>query len=142
MANNQSVSKKPAAGFYVTIIAALACLAAAIFYNQYFRGQVYKSGPLFSDLVFFGLIGAAVLAVVMLFVRLEGFAPVVLCLASGLSLLMYIYLMVWPIADVFIAIDPVNFVPQLVTVGALLVGAFVLAEIALYMKKSKPVLGA
>lgn len=129
-------STRPA-GFYITILAALACLASAVFYSLYFRGKVYTHGALFNDWAFYGLLAATLLAFVLLFARLEGFAPVLLCIASGLSLLVYIYHMVWPIADVFIAIDPVSFVPQMVIVGALLLGAFVLSELALYMKKRR-----
>ena len=137
MTKNNTVSSKPTYGFYVTILAALACLASAVFYSVYFRGRVYTHGPLFNEPVFYGLIAAAVVCLVMLFVKMEGFAPVILCLASGLSLLVYVYHMVWPIADVFIAIDPVTFVPEMAICGALLLCAFILAEIALYMRKSK-----
>lgn len=137
MAENKNLSFRPAAGFYVTILAALTCLASAAFYSMYFRGKVYTHGPLYNDLIFYGLIASAVVGLVMLFFRMDGFAPVILCIASGLSLLVYIYHMVWPIADVFIAIDPVTFIPQMVICGALLLSSFILAETALYLKKRR-----
>lgn len=137
MAANKNVQAKRAAGFYVVILAALLCLAAAIMYSVYFRGVNYSHGSLFSGQVFIGLTAAAVLSVVMLFVRLDGYAPVVLCLASGLSCLVYIHRMVWPIADIFTAIDPVAFIPELITCGALLLVSFVVAEVSLYMKKRR-----
>lgn len=130
---------KRASGFYVTLLAALLCLASAILYSQYFRGVIYTHGPLFSDLAFILLIAGAVLSILLLFVKLEGFAPVVLALASGAALLMFIYHMVWPIADIFTAIDPVSFIPQLRTCAILLGSSFVFSEIAIYMKKRKAV---
>lgn len=132
---NKNVQFKRAPGFYVVLAAAVMCLVSAIVYSVNFRGVSYSHGSLFSDPVFIGLIVAAVAAVVLLFVKLEGFAPVVLCLASGIACLVYIHRMVWPIADIFTAIDPVAFVPELITCGALLLGSFVLAEVSLYMKK-------
>ncbi|MEG2951520.1 MAG: hypothetical protein RR946_12550 [Clostridia bacterium] len=123
----------------MAIVAALLCLASAIVYSIYFRGVSYSHGSLFSDQVFIGLIAAAVVSVIMLFVKLDGYAPVVLCLASGLSCLVYIHRMVWPIADIFTAIDPVSFIPQLITCGVLLLSSFVLAEVSLYLKKHKAV---
>ncbi|MGI6238482.1 MAG: hypothetical protein ACOYI5_02525 [Christensenellales bacterium] len=137
MTDHKNIQTKRAAGFYVVILAALLCLASAIAYSVNFRGVSYTQGALFSDQVFIGLIAASVVSVIMLFVKLEGFAPVVLCIVSGVSTLVYIHRMVWPISDIFVAIDPVPFVPELVTCGAMLLASFVLAEISLYMKKRK-----
>lgn len=134
MVSEKKVHSRPA-GFYVTALAALVCIVAALYYSTNFRGKVYTHGPLFNEYAFYGLIIAAVVAFLMLFMKLEGFAPVVLCIASGISFLVFIYHMVWPIADVFTGIDTVVFLPQMITTGALLLGAFILSEIALYMKK-------
>ena len=137
MVAHKNTHSQRAAGFYMALFAALLCLASAILYSVSFRGVSYSHGPLFSDLVFIGLIAAAVLSTIMLFVRLENIAPVVLCIASGVSILVYIHRMVWPIADIFTAIDPVSFVTELAICGALLLLSFIAAEAALYMKKRK-----
>jgi len=110
-------------------------LASAIIYSVNFRGAVYTHGSLFSDAAFIWLISAAALSIIMMFIKLENFAPVVLCIASGISFLVFIHHMVWPIADIFTAIDPVSFVPELILCGALLLLSFILSEVSLYMKK-------
>ena len=132
-----STGTQRAAGFYVTLAAAAMCLASAILYRADFQGMIYSHGALFSEGVFWGLIAAAAVAIAMLFLRLEGYAPVVLCIASGLSCLAFIHRMVWPVADIFTAIDPVTFISQLITCAAVLLASFVLSEVALYMKKRK-----
>jgi hypothetical protein len=137
MSMDKSKLFRRASGFYLALLAALLCLISAVLYSVFFAGVDYTHGALFSDTVFIALIAAAVLAVAMLFVRLEGYAPVVLCLASGISLLVYIHRMVWPIADIFIAIDPVPFIPEMAICGALLLLSFVVAEVSLYRKKRR-----
>ena len=135
MSDQKNLQAHRPAGFYISIVAALLCLVSAIIYSLNFRGVNYSHGSLFSDAAFIWLISASALSIIMLFIRLENFAPVILCIASGLSLLVYIHHMVWPIADIFTAIDPVSFVPQLILCGALLLISFILSEVSLYMKK-------
>ncbi len=135
MSDQRNSQTRRPTGFYISILAALLCLASAIIYSINFRGINYSHGSLFSDAAFIWLITAAALSLIMLFIRLENFAPVVLCIASGLSLLVYIHHMVWPIADIFTAIDPVSFIPELILCGALLLISFILSEVSLYMKK-------
>ena len=135
MSNYKNSQTHRPIGFYISILAAFFCLVSAIIYSVNFRGVNYSHGSLFSDVAFIWLISAAALSIIMLFIRLENFAPVVLCIASGLSLLVYIHHMVWPIADIFTAIDPVSFIPELILCGALLLISFILSEVSLYMKK-------
>ncbi len=135
MSDQKNAQTRRPTGFYVSILAALLCLASAILYSINFRGIDYSHGSLFSDAAFITLIAAAAVSIVMLFIKLENFAPVVLCIASGVSFLVYIHHMVWPIADIFTAIDPVSFVPELIVCGVLLLMSFILSEVSLYMKK-------
>ena len=90
MSDQKNSQTRRPVGFYVSILAALLCLTSAIIYSVHFRGINYSHGSLFSDAAFIWLISAAALSIIMLFIRLENFAPVVLCVASGLALLVYI----------------------------------------------------
>ena len=136
MTTNQT---KHTTGYYLTAVAALLSIVAAIVYRIYFMGVDYTHGSLFNNNIFLGLLIAGIVAFIMLMVKLESFAPVVLCVASGFSTLAFLHVMLWPITDIVVAIDPVPFAPNLYLCIGLLVACFILSEITLYMRKSKNV---
>ncbi len=126
-----------AIGFYVGLASALLCAVTAIVYAVAFSGIQYKE-QVFDSTVCVLLIAAGVIAAVMLFFdRLAGFAPVLLCAASGVSLLLYIHAVIWPISDTIVGIEPFPEFTELVVCMVLLVVSFVISEASLYMKKSR-----
>lgn len=128
---------KKAAGFYVGIIAAVLCIVSGILYQTDFVSITYKE-QVYDVTVVALLIAAGIISIIMLIIpKVDGFAPVVLCIASGISFLMFIHMMVWPIADTIYGIEPFAYVNEIILVGVLMVVSFLFAEVSLYLKKTK-----
>lgn len=134
---NQNTLQNKAAGFYAGLVAAALCAASAIVYGITFRAIEYKE-PIF-DLTICVLLGvAAVIAAVILFVdMLAPYAPVVLCAASGIALLMYVHVIIWPVSDTIYGIEPFTHMSELITCAILLGLSFLVSEVSLYLKKVK-----
>lgn len=137
MAPQESTQRKPALGYYVTLLVVVLSLASAFMYRQAFFHVTYTHGPLFSPQAFYLLLGGAVIALALLAIKQADFAPVVLCLSTGLAFLFFVHRMIWPFADLVTAIDPVAFVPELFRCTGFIFASFVVAEVALYMRKTK-----
>lgn len=124
-------------GFYVGIIAAVLCIAAAVTYGVTFSGIEYKE-PIFDAAVCILLGAAAVVSIVLLFVdKLAPFAPVLLCVGSGIALMMFIHAIIWPVSDTIYGIEPFTHMTELITCAVLVVLSFFISEVSLYMKKVK-----
>ena len=67
--------------------------------------------------------------------KTAGFAPALLCLGSGVSVMLFIKIAIWPISDTIYGIEPFPAFNQLVVCAVLLVITFVVSEVVLYMKK-------
>lgn len=125
------------AGFYAGLAAVLLCVAAAAAYGVTFSKIEYKE-PIFDVTVCIVLAAAAVIAAGMLFVgKLAPFAPVLLCAGSGVSLLMYIHAIIWPVSDTIYGIEPFTHMNELILCAVLLVLSFIVSEVSLYMKKTR-----
>ncbi len=127
-----------AAGFYVTAASALLAVITAICYGALFSGISYKE-PVFSVTICILLPVAAVAAVVLLLLgkRFAGFSPVILCLCTGISFMLFVKMVIWPIADTIYGIEPFPQFAQLIVCAVLLLVNFAASEVALYMKKYK-----
>lgn len=127
-----------AAGFYVTAASALLSIISAVSYAVLFSGIHYKE-PVFDVTICILLIAVAVVAAVLLFTgkRFSGFPPALLCVGSGISFLMFVKMVVWPISDTIYGIEPFPQFTQLIICAVLLLVTFVVSEVALYMKKFK-----
>lgn len=133
----QNSLQNKAAGFYAGLVAAVLCVAAAIAYGVTFSGIQYKEN-IFDVTVCILLAAAAVIAAVMLFVdKLAPFAPVLLCAGSGIALMMYIHVIIWPVSDTIYGIEPFTHMNELVLCAVLIVLSFLVSEVSLYMKKVK-----
>ena len=120
----------------MSLVACVLSVASAICYGVLFREIQYKE-PVFDMricviLAAAGIIGAALL---LLGERTAGFAPAVLCLASGISIMMFIKMVIWPIADTIYGIEPFPQFTQLVTCAVLIAVTLLVSEVVLYMKK-------
>ncbi|MCR1840332.1 hypothetical protein [Murimonas intestini] len=137
MTAKQDTPVKKAAGFYVGIAAVVLCLAAAIMYGINFKSMEYKE-PIYDSTVWILLSVTAVIAAAMLMVRkLDGFAPVALCIGSGISFLMYVHLIIWPVADTIYGIEPFPHIQEVIICAVLLLLSFIVSEVSLYMRKTK-----
>ena len=125
-------------GFYMTAFSALLGIIAAVSYGVLFSGIQYKE-PVFSVAICILLPLAAVATVVLLIIGkpFAGFSTTIMCLGSGISLLMFIKMVVWPISDTIYGIEPFPQFTQLIICAVLFLLSFVVSEVALYMKKFK-----
>ncbi|MEQ2443107.1 hypothetical protein WMO64_06460 [Pseudoflavonifractor sp. CLA-AP-H29] len=129
-------TSKKAPGFYVTLFSCVLAIVSAVCYGVIFREIEYKE-PVFDLRICIIMAAAGVVAAVLLFVneRTAGFAPALLCLGSGISLMLFIKIAIWPVSDTIYGIEPFPAFTQLVACAVLLVVTLVVSEVVLYMKK-------
>ncbi len=132
-------TSKKAFGFYVGILSCVLAVAAAICYGVIFPGIEYKE-QVFDIRICVILAAAGILAAVLLLAgeRTAGFAPALLCLGSGVALMLFINIAIWPVSDTIYGIEPFPQITQLVVCAALIAAALVVGEIALYLRKYRP----
>lgn len=133
------MNSKKAIGYYISLFACAMAVATAICYGVLFRGIEYKM-PVFDVriciiLAVAGIGGAALL---LAGERTAGFAPAVLCLGSGISIMMFIKMIVWPVSDTIYGIEPFPQFKQLIICALMLVITLIVSEVVLYMKKYRP----
>ena len=128
--------RKKALGFYVTLAGCVLAIVAAAAYGVLFSGIEYKE-PVFDSRICILLAAAGVIGAVLLFVSraTAGFAPAVLCLASGIGFMMFVRMVIWPVSDTIYGIDPFPQFVQLVICAVLIVLTLIVSEVALYMRK-------
>ena len=132
--------KTKALGYYISFAPCVLSVAAAICYGVLFPGIEYKEQVfdvrICVILAAAGVVGAALLVLGdKLGMPLAGFAPAVLCVASGISIMMFISMVIWPIADTVYGIEPFPQFTQLVICAVLIAATLLCSEVALYLKK-------
>ena len=130
---------KKSFGFYATLFSCVLAIAGAICYGVIFPGIEYKE-QVFDVRICIVLAAAGVIAAVLLLAgeRTAGFAPAVLCLGSGIALMLLVQIAIWPVSDTVYGIEPFPQIVQLIVCAALILVTLVVAEIGLYAKKYKP----
>ena len=133
------MTSKKAPGFYAGMLACVLAIAAAVCYGVVFPGIEYKE-QVFDIRICVILAAAGILAAVLLLAgeRTAGFAPALLCLGSGVALMLFINIAIWPLSDTIYGIEPFPQITQLVVCAALNAAALVVSEIALYLRKYRP----
>ena len=133
------MTSKKAPGFYAGMLACVLAIAAAVCYGVVFPGIEYKE-QVFDIRICVILAAAGILAAVLLLAveRTAGFAPALLCLGSGVALMLFINIAIWPVSDTIYGIEPFPKITQLVVCAALIAAALVVGEIALYLRKYRP----
>lgn len=125
------------AGFYTGICATLLCIISTVVYVVNVSSISYKE-PIFDPTICIILVITSISSAIFLFGgKLIHYAPVLLCLGSGISLLMYIKMIIWPISDTIYGIEPFPHMNTLIICFVLLFLSFIFSEISLYMKKLK-----
>lgn len=132
-------SNKKAFGVYATVVAAVLSLAAGIYFQMIGGTFGATKRVCYDSAVVILLIGAAVAAVVLIALRRYGLASAVVTALPGAAILAFIHKCYWYVSDVFVAIDEKGFDDKFITFVALAVAAFLIGEIALYARKTKPV---
>ena len=133
------MKNEKAPGYFISLFACVMAVVSAICYGVLFRGIEYKE-PVFDVricviLAVIGIVGAVLL---LMGERTAGFAPAILCLGSGISIMMFVKMVIWPVADTIYGIEPFPPFNQLVTCAVLLVVTLIVSEVVLYMKKYRP----
>ena len=133
------MTSKKAPGFYAGMLACVLAIAAAVCYGVVFPGIEYKE-QVFDIRICVILAAAGIPAAVLLLAgeRTAGFAPALLCLGSGVALMLFINIAIWPVSDTIYGIEPFPQITQLVVCAALIAAALVVGEIALYLRKYRP----
>ena len=133
------MTSKKAPGFYAGMLACVLAIAAAVCYGVVFPGIEFKE-QVFDIRICVILAAAGILAAVLLLAgeRTAGFAPALLCLGSGVALMLFINIAIWPVSDTIYGIEPFPQITQLVVCAALIAAALVVGEIALYLRKYRP----
>ena len=133
------MTSKKAPGFYAGMLACVLAIAAAVCYGVVFPGIEYKE-QVFDIRICVILAAAGILAAVLLLAgeRTAGFAPALLCLGSGVALMLFMNIAIWPVSDTIYGIEPFPQITQLVVCAALIAAALVVGEIALYLRKYRP----
>ena len=131
-------SGKKAFGVYAAIVSALLSLAAGIYF-QVIHGTFGATRRVCYDWpVVALLIGAAVAVVLLVALRRYGLASAAAAAMPSAAILFFIHKCYWYVSDVFVAIDEKGFDPRFLTFTSLAVAAFLIGEIAIYTRKTKP----
>ena len=127
-----------ALGYYLSLGACVLAVATAICYFVLFSSIEYKE-PVFDMMISIIMAVSGVVGAVLLLMgkKTAGFGPAVLCLGSGISLLMFVKMVIWPVADTIYGIEPFPQFTQLVICAVMFVLSLVVSEVVLYMKKYK-----
>ncbi len=134
-------SSKKGFGFYILLLAVLAALAAGVYFlviHGTFGLDSTHNGDCFDPLIAGLLIGGALIAAGLAFLRRFGLASAVAAIAPGIAICLFIHKCYWYVVDVFIGIDEKHgFDPRFIIFASLIAAAFVVGEIAIYVKKTK-----
>ncbi len=137
---SQTPSKK-SFGFYVVLLAALAALAAGIYFlsiHGTFGLDSTHNGDCYDPLITWLLIGGALVAVGLAVLRRYGLASAVTAIVPGVALCLFVHKCYWYVVDVFVGIDEKHgFDQRFITFAVLILAAFVISEVAIYVKKTK-----
>ena len=134
-------SSKKGFGFYAILAAVLAALAAGIYFlaiHGTFGLDSTHNGDCYDPIITALLIGGAAVAVILSLVKKYGLASAVTAIAPGVALCLFVHKCYWYVVDVFIGIDEKHgFDPRFMIFTGLIAAAFVIGEVAIYVKKTK-----
>ena len=136
-----NTSSKKAFGYFIVLLAALLALAAGVYFlviHGTFGLDSTHNGACYDPWVVGLLIGGAVVAVALTLVKKYGLASAVAAAAPGVALCLFVHKCYWYVVDVFVGIDEKHgFDPRFIIFTALAAAAFVIGEVAVYVRKTK-----
>ena len=134
-------SSKKSFGFYIVLLAAVAALAAGVYFlviQGTFGLDSTHNGNCYDPLIVGLLIGGALIAAGLVFLKKYGLASAVAAIAPGVAICLFVHKCYWYVVDVFMGIDEKHgFDPKFITFIALIAAAFVIGEAAIYTRKIK-----
>ena len=123
-------SSKKGFGFYVILAAALAALAAGIYFlsiHGTFGLDSTHNGDCYDPLITWLLIGGSLIAVGFTVLKRYGLASAVTAIVPGAALCLFVHKCYWYVVDVFVGIDEKHgFDPRFITFAVLILAAFVI----------------
>ena len=136
-----NTSSKKGFGFYVLLLAAVLAVAAGVYFliiHGTFGLDSTHNGDCYDPIITALLIGGAALAVILALMKKYGLASAVTAIAPGVAICLFVHKCYWYVVDVFIGIDEKHgFDPRFITFAALIAAAFVIGEVAIYVRKTK-----
>ena len=136
-----NTSSKKGFGFYVLLLAAVLAVAAGVYFliiHGTFGLDSTHNGDCYDPIITALLIGGAALAVILALIKKYGLASAVTAIAPGVAICLFVHKCYWYVVDVFIGIDEKHgFDPRFITFAALIAAAFVIGEVAIYVRKTK-----
>ncbi len=134
-------SSKKSFGFCIVLLAAAAALAAGVYFlviRGTFGLDSTHNGNCYDPLITGLLIGGGLVAVVLAVLKRYGLASAVTAVAPGVAICLFIHKCYWYVVDVFVGIDEKHgFDPRFITFVALIAAAFIIGEVAIYVRKTK-----
>lgn len=134
-------TQKKGLGFYIVLLAAACALGAGIYFlaiHGTFGLDSTHNGDCFDPLIPWLLIGGALIAAGLTVLRRYGLAAAVTALVPGVALCLFIHKCYWYVVDVFVGIDEKHgFDPRFIIFTVLVLAAFVVGEVAIYVKKTR-----
>ena len=140
-AASNNTSPKKSFGFFILLLAAVLALAAGVYFlliHGTFGLDSTHNGACYDPMVTWLLIGGAAAAIVLTFLKKYGLAAAVGAICPGVALCVFIHKCYWYVVDVFVGIDEKHgFDPRFIIFTALILLAFVIGEVAVYVRKTK-----
>ena len=134
------MSKKFNASSIVILIAALCSCAAGVLFQS--LGGVFGQMKYnyYNPVIAWGLMGVVAVAVVMMLCKLHGLASLAVTAVPGLAFCAFFIgfgkrAAYWHVADVFMGIDESAFDPNYLAFCGLMIAAFIIGEVAIYLRK-------
>ena len=134
-------SSKTGVRFFLILAAALLALAAGVYFlsiHGTFGLDNTHNGNCYDPIITWLLIGGAVIAAALAFLKKQGLASAVTAIAPGVAFCVFVHKCYWYVTDLFVGIDEKHgFDPKFIIFAALLFLAFVLGEAAIYLRGKK-----
>ena len=134
------MSKKFNASSIVILLSGLLSCAAGVLFqsrNGVFGQMLYNY---YNPFIAWGLMGVVAVAVVLMLCKLHGLASLAVTAVPGLAFCAFFIgfgkrAAYWHVADVFMQIDEQVFDPNYLAFCGLMVAAFIIGEVAIYLRK-------
>ena len=117
----------------------LSCAAGALF--QKLNGRFgLMNYDYYNPYIAYGLMGVVIVAVLLMLLKLHGLASLAVTTVPGLAFCAFFIgfdkrAAYWHVADVFMGIDESAFDPKYLAFCGLMLAAFIIGEVAIYLRK-------
>ena len=127
--------------FFAVLLSALLALAAGIYFlaiHGTFGLDNTHNGMCYDKWIPILLIAGAAIAAGLALIGKKGLASAVCAIAPGAAFCVFVHKCYWYVTDVFVGIDEKHgFDPRFIIFSALLLLAFVVGEVAIYLRSQK-----